>query len=247
MTNNRIKELKEEIKNRGNQELKMRHDSDLAELEETHISEFNTFNEEWDKHMNAFQIHSSELIKAMEEKHDNQLLEEREKIQAKFGDNFKRSPELLSLISTQVNLAKQKQYQEAHQIQIKAQELEIKEQNKYYKERQKRVEKYENKMIQMQEKEMESLRKRIIAGENEQKKQRALELERMFQRYQNVKIELENGQKKELNMWKKGQAGFNPNMSMASVKSNVSHHSSANVLKRSAQKKRPSNVARKKI
>ena len=34
---------------------------------------------------------------------------------------------------------------------------------------------------------MNALRKRIDAGENEQKKQRALELERLLQRYQNVK------------------------------------------------------------
>ena len=38
-----------------------------------------------------------------------------------------------------------------------------------------------------QQGEMNALRKRIDAGENEQRKQRALELERLLQRYQNVK------------------------------------------------------------
>lgn len=44
---------------------------------------------------------------------------------------------------------------------------------------------------------MAALQKKIEAGENEQKKQRALELEKMFLRYQNVKKELENKHKME--------------------------------------------------
>ena len=67
---------------------------------------------------------------------------------------------------------------------------------------------------------MNALRKRIDAGENEQKKQRALELERLLQRYQNVKKvgvqvllnraqELENQQKLERNRFEKaGKKGL---------------------------------------
>lgn len=87
---------------------------------------------------------------------------------------------------------------------------------------------------------MESLRKRIIAGENEQKKQRALDLERMFQRYQNVKKELMTNHKKEKNFLKKGGVGFNPNMTKMS---NISQHSSAKGVNASAQKKKPTNRA----
>jgi hypothetical protein len=238
MANNRVKELKKQLKAQHENELEMRHHGDLMELEEAHIQEFNNFNEEWDKRMNEFQIHSAQLIQALEEKQEQKLQEEHDQIDKKLGDSFKKSPELLSLISMQVNLAKQKEYQQAHQIQIKAQDLEIKEQNKYYQDRQKRIEQHENKIIKQQETEMESLRKRIIAGENEQKKQRALELERMFQRYQNVKKELENGFKKEQNFLKKGGVGFNPNSSRYSKASNVS----ARNVNASAQKKRPTNV-----
>ena len=250
MAMNRVKELKEDLKNRNNQELHYRHQNDLAELEETHITEFNNFNEEWDKHMNNFQIHSAGLIKAMGEKHEKELEEEREFIDKKLGYSYKKSPELLSLISTYQNLAKQKEYKQAHRIQIEAQELEAKEQDKYYNERNKRFEKYEKNLIAKQEKEMESLRKRIIAGENEQKKQRAIDLERMFQRYQNVKKELENSHKKEENSLKKGKFNFNPNItnvSSASQRSHMSDNSSARNVNMSAQKKRPSNVARAQI
>jgi hypothetical protein len=238
---NRVKELKQKLKEREENELEYRHQNDLFELEETHIAEFNNFNEEWDKRMNEFQIHSAQLVQAMQEKHEQEIRSFREDFDQKMGDNYKKSPELLSLISTQKNLAKQQEYQQAHQIQMKAQELETQERNRYYQEREKKILAQENQLIKKQELEMESLRKRIIAGENEQKKQRALELERMFQRYQNVKKELENNHKKEKNFLKKGGVGFNPNMSKMSIRSGASVRG-VNV---SAQKKRPTNMAHK--
>jgi len=168
-------------------ETELSYQSDLEELEQTHITEFTRFNEEWDVKMNEFQVHSAGLLKALEEKHDQEIKEYREDIEKNMGDNFKASTELLQLWSTQRNLAKQQEYQQAHLVQTKAQELEENERFRYEQEREKKIILLENKLIRKQEVEMESLRKRIIAGENEQKKQRALDLERMFQRYQNVK------------------------------------------------------------
>lgn len=242
MAHNRIKELKEQLKQREENELQYRHQNDLYELEETHITEFNNFNEEWDKRMNEFQVHSAQLIQSLEEKHEKELKSHREELEQKMGDTYKKSPELLSMISMQKNLAKQKEYQQAHQIQIKAQELEMREHDRFLQDREKKIQGLENKLIKKQEVEMESLRKRIIAGENEQKKQRALELERMFQRYQNVKKELENNHKKEKNFLKKGGVGFNPNMTKMSK---MSQGSSIRGIKLSAQKKQPSNMSYK--
>lgn len=48
----------------------------------------------------------------------------------------------------QENLAKQKKYQEAHQIQISCQELEAEEREKYMKERSKKIIAHESKLIQ---------------------------------------------------------------------------------------------------
>ena len=53
---------------------------------------------------------------------------------------------------------------------------------------------------------MHALQKKIEAGENEQKKQRALELEKMFLWYQNVKKELENKHKIEKQRLEKGDS-----------------------------------------
>lgn len=50
----------------------------------------------------------------------------------------------------------------------------------------------EQTLINKQMNEMGALRKKIEAGVKEQEKQRAKELERLLQRYQNVKKELDN-------------------------------------------------------
>ena len=217
MAKNRIKELKEQKKQIDLDELQTRQQNENIELEETHILEFNNFNQEWDKRMNEFQVHSSQLIKALEDKHMAQHEEYRSQLDEKLSTAFKPSPELLNLRRIQVNLAKQKEYKEAHDVQVRAQKLEKFENDKYMEERQIKMENLLEKLFQSQEKEMEALRKRIIAGENEQKKQRALELERMFQRYQNVKKELENQHKMERIRLEKGQT-FDPNASKMSVR-----------------------------
>lgn len=238
MAKNRIKELKEQKKQMDLDELMTRQQNENIELEETHILEFNNFNQEWDKRMNEFQMHSSQLIKALEEKHIAQHEEYRKDLEEKVPIKFKPSPELLNLRKIQVSLAKQKEYKEAHQVQVRAQKLEQQEHDKYMEERGYKIENMENKLFQKQENEMEALRKRIIAGENEQKKQRALELERMFQRYQNVKKELENQHKMESIRLEKGQT-FDANLSrMMSKMSNRPNTASRKGMKSSAKKNR---------
>lgn len=237
MAKNRIKELKEQKKQMDIDELLTRQQNENIELEETHILEFNNFNQEWDKKMNEFQVHSSQLLKALEEKHFAQHEEERNRLEDKVPIKFRPSPELLNLRRIQVNLAKQKEYSEAHQVQVRAQKLEKQEQEKYMEDRGAKLENMEQKLLQKQENEMEALRKRIIAGENEQKKQRALELERMFQRYQNVKKELENQHKMERIRLEKGQT-FDPNMSRMSKMSGRPGTASRKNMRSSAKKNR---------
>lgn len=108
MANNRVKELKKQLKERENSELEFRHQNDFQELEETHIAEFNNFNETWDNRMNDFQVHSAKLIQALEEKHQKEIEEFRQKVEQDNIDDFKKSPELLNLEQMQRNLAKQK-------------------------------------------------------------------------------------------------------------------------------------------
>lgn len=54
MAKNRIAELKSNKKSKQLDELAIRQQNDCLELEETHIMEFNQFNQSWDQRMNEF-------------------------------------------------------------------------------------------------------------------------------------------------------------------------------------------------
>lgn len=54
MAKNRIAELKTQKKQKQLDELNIRQQNDCLELEETHIMEFNNFNQQWDQRMNEF-------------------------------------------------------------------------------------------------------------------------------------------------------------------------------------------------
>merc|ERR1711991_1178688 len=69
--------------------------------------------------------------------------------------------------------------------------LEAWELEKWHGERQKDLLQKEQKFKVAKQQELVALQKRIQTGREEQKKQRHLDLERLLQRYQNVKAELE--------------------------------------------------------
>jgi len=83
-------------------------------------------------------------------------------------------------------------------VQQEGQELEILEREKYMKERQKKIIACEAKLIQKQQNEMNALKKKLEANLNERLKLRETEHNKLLQRYQNVKKEIQNQQTIEL-------------------------------------------------
>ena len=92
----------------------------------------------------------------------------------------------------QQNLAKQKDYQEAHQVQQRANQLEEKERQAYMDARHKKILAAEAKLMQKQQNEMNALRKKLEAKMNERLKLRGVEHNEILQRYENAKKQLEN-------------------------------------------------------
>ena len=82
-------------------------------------------------------------------------------------------------------------YAEAHKIKLKADALEAWELEKWHSQRQQELLQKEAKFKHIKQQELVALQKRIQTGREEQKKQRHQDLERLLQRYQNVKAELE--------------------------------------------------------
>lgn len=204
MAKNRIAELKDQKKQKDLDELNIRQQNDCLELEETHIMEFNQFNQTWDQRMNEFQQHGLGLIKEKEELQHRELEDKAKELEETLPNIFKPSAELLNLRQIERNLAKQKNYAEAHAVQVRCNKMEKKELRSFEDVREQKKLALEKELVKKQNNEMEALQKRIEAGESEQKKQRALELEKMFLRYQNVKKELENKHKVERQRMEKG-------------------------------------------
>ena len=86
---------------------------------------------------------------------------------------------------------------------MQCQELENEEREKYMKERSKKIIASEAQLIQKQQNEMNALKKKLEANLNERLKLRETEHNKLLQRYQNVKKEIENQQNIERNKFEK--------------------------------------------
>jgi hypothetical protein len=93
-------------------------------------------------------------------------------------------------------------------MKLKADALEAWELEKWHSQRQQDLLGKEAKFKTAKQSELQALQKRIQTGREEQKKQRHQDLERLLQRYQNVKAELEAQQNLErIRMEKLVQSG----------------------------------------
>mmetsp|Transcript_8839 Transcript_8839/g.13230 ORF Transcript_8839/g.13230 Transcript_8839/m.13230 type:complete len:268 (-) Transcript_8839:204-1007(-) len=187
---NRLEELKLHEENRRREAMRSRQIAERLGVEEAHMLEFQQFNMIWDQKMAEYEAHAEELVEAMKERHAAELRDYQRRLMTK-QIRPKFSKDLLNLRKIQETLAKQKDYAEAHKIKLKADALEAWELEKWHSQRQQDLLAKEGKFKHVKQQELVALQKRIQTGREEQKKQRHQDLERLLQRYQNVKAELE--------------------------------------------------------
>ena len=187
---NRLEELKLHEENRRREAMRSRQIAERLGVEEAHMLEFQQFNIVWDKKMAEYEHHAQELVEAMKERHASELRDFQSTLLQK-QQRPKFSRELLNLRRIQEHLAKQKDYTEAHKIKLKCDALEAWELEKWQNSKQQEMFQREAKFKHQKQQELIALQKRIHTGREEQKKQRQMDLERLLQRYQNVKSELE--------------------------------------------------------
>ena len=187
---NRLEELKMHEENRRKEAMRSRQIAERLGVEEAHMLEFQQFNEIWDKKMRDYEAHAAELVEAMKERHAAELRDFQSTLLKK-QTRPKFSRELLDLRRIQEHLARQKDYSEAHKIKLKCDALEAWELEKWHNNKQHNMFQREAKFKHHKKHELIALQKRVSTGRLEQKKQRQLDLERLLQRYHNVKNELE--------------------------------------------------------
>jgi hypothetical protein len=101
--------------------------------------EYQDFNKRWDDALAQMEAQDQQAIRALEERHIRDLEENRQMLEQRLPLTFKLSAELLNLKTIQGQLARQKQYAEAHQVQIKAQQMEDEERERYMQQRHKKI------------------------------------------------------------------------------------------------------------
>merc|ERR1712216_787721 len=187
----RLDELREHVENRQREQMRSRQITERLGVEEAHMMEFQQFNAIWDKKMEEFEMNAKQLIDTMRKKHASELFRFKEKLQKSQPYRPKFSKELLNTRKIQETLAKMKQYSEAHKIKLKADGLEEIELEKLRSQHAHKLAAQEMQFAQRQQAELQALEKRVDTARQEHKIQRQHDLERILQRYQNVKSELE--------------------------------------------------------
>ena len=188
---NRLEELKLHEENRRREAMRSRQIAERLGVEEAHMLEFQQFNIVWDKKMAEYETHANNLVETMKRRHAEELANFQKFMIEKISNKPKFSKELLNLRRIQETLARQKDYKEAHRIKLRADQLEAWELEKLRNTTQQGMYSKEAQFRRRQANELLALNKRIQTGRDEQKKQRQQDLERLLQRYQNVKSELE--------------------------------------------------------
>lgn len=200
----RLEELRQHEENRRKEGLRSRQIAQRLGVEEAHMLEFQQFNTMWDLKTTEYEERAAELLEAMRQRHVLDQREFRKKTASEQPRKPKFSKELLDLRRVEVTLARQGEYVEAQQVKVKADTLEEAEKERMNAEREQHVSVSEVKFLHKQEQELNALRHRIQAGAEEQRKARQTDLERLLQRYHNVKSELEAQQNVERLKQRKG-------------------------------------------
>mmetsp|Transcript_21985 Transcript_21985/g.19994 ORF Transcript_21985/g.19994 Transcript_21985/m.19994 type:complete len:188 (+) Transcript_21985:282-845(+) len=154
------------------------------------MADFKEKNDEHDKKMANYELLAEELVESMKQRHIAELKEFQNKIEDK-QIKPKLSKELLNLRKIQETLAKRKDYAEAHKMKLKADALEVFEMEKWQTIKQQELLQREAQFKHLKQQELSALQKKIQSDREKLKKERHLAIERLLQKYQNVKSELE--------------------------------------------------------
>jgi len=192
----RLELLQEKADAKRREALRQRQLAQRLGVEEAHMKELQEFNQHWDQKVAEFEAHAASLQSQLQDRHNQEFAEARKKFEMETEPRNPRfSKDLLNLRKIQDTLAKMKKYSEASKTKQQADVVEAKEREAWSAKRETKIRGLEEQFLHKQSLEMTGLTKRIVSGREEQKQARKLELQRLLQRYHNVKSQLESQQK----------------------------------------------------
>lgn len=186
----RFDELRSHEANRRRESMKAQQVKERLGVEEAHMLEYQQFNSQWDQKCKEYEEQCQNQINCMKERHLDELKEFQQKLLEK-QQKPKFSPVLLNYRKIEEHLARAKNYSEAHKVKAKADKLEAKETEQWNSMKQKEMFQQESQFKAAKRQELSALQKRIKSGREEQRKRRQTALQRLMQRYTNIKREMQ--------------------------------------------------------
>lgn len=156
--------------------------------EEAHQLEFQEQRELWEQRLAEYEQRADDQIKDLEHKHRVQMRDLAES--ARTRSRPRPTSELLNLMKIEENLVKKQDYLEAKKVAKRIDAIRQEEVQKGELTRRRKLEVEAATLLKKQQVEMDALKTRLQSGYNELSHERSLAIERLLQKYQNVKKEL---------------------------------------------------------
>lgn len=141
--------------------------------------------------MREYDEEAKKVEEQLIQKSEEDFLSFQKEVEASIPLKTKDSATLLNMRRIEESLARQEKYLEAHKAQQQRIQIEKEEREKWNKLRENKIRAQLELFRKKKETELNALRQRIKSGQEEQKKAREIELERLLHKYQNVTKELE--------------------------------------------------------
>lgn len=182
----RLAELHAHDDARRREALAARQLAERLAVEEAHGGEFAAFNAAWDARTSAADAAAAALLAAARERHAGELRDLQQRMLASVGAP-RHSRAYLDMRHAQHTLAQQKRYEAAAALKAKADDLLAVESERWAREREREMLRKEDVFKVRLAAEVDALRGRIAAKRGELNRERQRALEKLLQRYANVK------------------------------------------------------------
>ena len=200
---NKIKELNDALSKKRKKDMNSKHTIEKGRLDNEFSNEQDQFNLHWDEKISKYKAECTKLEELLLDKQRSDF----EKYEMSLEESISQKPKdsaKLQDTKNQINqLAKNQEYKDAHHLQVKAMKLEAEEDSKYKIERENKIRNYLDQLAQKQKNEHNSLRKKIITGQEELEIKREKEYEMLLHKYNNLKRSIENQQIMETQLFEK--------------------------------------------
>ncbi|KAK2964500.1 hypothetical protein BLNAU_416 [Blattamonas nauphoetae] len=197
---------KKQLNEKKKTAIQTKHKTEKGDLRAAHDFLLVKFNELWDQQIQVFLKDAQKQQHALEKRQFKEQAELEQQLEDHKGQEPKFSVQLSTLRKSEIHLAMEKKFQEAHKAKVAADELEAKERAQFAFEEEKRIENLKKQQKALHAQELSTLQRRLEREKRELMDQKKNDSGLLDQKYQNSLRETESKQKNEMIQFEKSIA-----------------------------------------